>query len=588
MSPKLTSKSSVVAILITLITIAFVSLPNAKRVFATGCFQDSDCPSGYLCDNVGGGNCVTGNTSPTCYRCSGGSNTGFCTQGHPSSCSGSVNGSTLSTSGCGGTGGNCSGNNTTSCTSSGGAVGAIHVSTAPIAACDANNGNPYIDVTWNGDTDCYNATSYSVWHVTGCYVSQCGGAQIAGYSGCSLPGTQIASLGKVFGYKDYSVTSGSLYNISVSGADSSTCSACAAADTRYGGSTAWCNVTAPSCPPGVATSLTSSSACVSSSPQNTVSWNNAGGATSYNLYRDNGAGLYSMLYSGIPQNSTGTTTKVDPSPTAGVTYSYYVVGVNGTGSGLASLTTSVPTQTCAPSAPGTPSLMSSVCSGATPVNTISWADTNTNGYYQVWRAHASDSSDATKIADNLTTKTYADSSSTTSGYSYNYWVKACFSSNDCTSGNGNWLQSATCDTTPPDSATINGFPVPGQTCYPQTAFPLSVSVSAHDAGVGIGSNGISVHLYETDGTFIKDYTTGCSPAVQACNASISIPYTDLITNQPYYLKISATDAVGNGPYNAPGISGNFYANTNCVSPYFSTSGGGDVHSNTRINTPGGP
>lgn len=141
------------------------------------------------------------------------------------------------------------------------------------------------------------------------------------------------------------------------------------------------------------------------------------------------------------------------------------------------------------------------------------------------------------------------------------------------------------DCTAPDSATINGFPAPGKTCYKQTDFPASVSVSAHDDTY---LQAITVHLYNAStNQKVKDYTANNCPTTQSCTTSISIPYSDLTPNQKYYLKVSATDSAGL-TYDNPNLSGNFYSNPSCISAYINTTGGGDVHSNTNVNTPGGP
>jgi hypothetical protein len=224
---------------------------------------------------------------------------------------------------------------------------------------------------------------------------------------------------------------------------------------------------------------------------------------------------------------------------------------------------------------------SSGCSGTAPYNTFSWSGSADAAYYQVTEYSRG------LISGDLTTNSFTDTA-VTPGTQYYYYITAYNTSGSYQIAAPAWLTTAVCDGTRPDSATINGFPAAGKTCYAQTEFPLSISVSAHDAGVGIGASGIVVHLHRSDGVLSANYTGGCSPAAQTCNTSVSIPYSALTPNQQYYLKISATDANGNGPYDNPGQTGSFYANTNCLAPFFNTSGGGDVHSNTRINTPGGP
>ncbi len=65
----------------------------------------------------------------------------------------------------------------------------------------------------------------------------------------------------------------------------------------------------------------------------------------------------------------------------------------------------------------------------------------------------------------------------------------------------------------------------------------------------------------------------------------NVPSSYFTDGQTYGVSVMATDNAGN--VSGWSASQTFSTSTSCVAPYLQTQGG-DVHSNTQINTPGGP
>jgi hypothetical protein len=103
--------------------------------------------------------------------------------------------------------------------------------------------------------------------------------------------------------------------------------------------------------------------------QAALSWNAAGGAASYNVYRGTASGAEALLRSGVTS-----TTFTDAGLTDGTTYYYQVSAVNRAGEGARSAEVSAAPRVAAPAAP---SNLSATVASPSQVN-LTWADNSTS------------------------------------------------------------------------------------------------------------------------------------------------------------------------------------------------------------------
>jgi len=129
-------------------------------------------------------------------------------------------------------------------------------------------------------------------------------------------------------------------------------------------------------------------------------------------------------------------------------------------------------------------------------------------------------------------------------------------------------------------------------CYDPTTLPSTFSVNASDPIPGGSPNEasglkqalLSIQVNSNPST-IRDVTTTCSggPGIWSCSSSF-------VTNPPsangdiYSLIVNTADNAGN---NGTSRTTRFIYKSQCIGPWLQTTSG-DVHSNDKVNTPGGP
>jgi len=129
--------------------------------------------------------------------------------------------------------------------------------------------------------------------------------------------------------------------------------------------------TAPAAPTGIT--------ATGGTKQVTISWSSVTGATSYNIYWSNGAGVTTTSGTKI----TGATSPaVHGSLTAGTTYYYIVTAVNGVGESTPSAQVSAATLTATPTVPAAPTGVTAT-GGSKQVN-VSWSAVSGATFYNIY------------------------------------------------------------------------------------------------------------------------------------------------------------------------------------------------------------
>lgn len=283
-----------------------------------------------------------------------------------------------------------------------------------------------------------------------------------------------------------------------------------------------------------------------------------------------------------------------------------------------------------PSTPTGAGAVSTSCTNNIPTANITWTAPNNVTYYNIYRSGTLIASPTTASICSGGNCSYSDNSSSLSpGASYTYTISACYtygSNTNCSSqSSGATVTASTCDSTPP---TINSITL-AQACYTPnsgatTSWPGSVSANVTDnksvsqVFAKIQQNPFSAPagqcLNLSTGTFSASCTTSDQSCYKsnignfgACKTAADIQLSGGISNN-YSANIASTVFTSGGTtfsapnndytiqYKAVDGSGNltdyatryeFQVENACVAPFIKTQSG-DVHSNTKINTPGGP
>jgi RHS repeat-associated protein len=239
------------------------------------------------------------------------------------------------------------------------------------SGCSGNN--PEISLAWTTATG---ATSYYIYR-----------------NNTYLTSTTATS------YQDSAVIGGTTYFYYIQAVNST-----GATQTGSSGSTPPSNCGGSA--PGPVSWVSISSGCSGNSPEVSLAWTTATGATSYYVYRNN-----SFLTS-----LTGTTYE-DLNVTGGIAYSYYIQAVNSTGATQTAPLSDTPPSNCEGSAPGPVSWMSisSGCNGNSPEISLAWTTaTGANSYY-VYRNNS--------FLTSVASTTFEDVN-VMGGTTYNYYIQA--------------------------------------------------------------------------------------------------------------------------------------------------------------------
>ena len=230
-----------------------------------------------------------------------------------------------------------------------------------------------------------------------------------------------------------------------------------------------------------------------------LNWTAVSGATTYNVKRRTGNGAYSVLTTGVT-----TPNYTDTSVLPGLTYTYTVSSVNGTGEGTAS------NEASATLAPAAPTLSATAGDGQT---TLTWTASTGAVSYNVKRLNDN-------AVTNGTSTTFTDTN-LTNGTTYNYVVSAVNSGGESAASN---QVSATPLTAP--------------------AAPTDLSATAGDAQVNLSwtavSGATSYNLQR--GTASGVYTT--TIAVPSGTPTLTYNDANLSNGTTYYYVVSAVNSAG--------------------------------------------
>jgi hypothetical protein len=244
------------------------------------------------------------------------------------------------------------------------------------------------------------------------------------------------------------------------------------------------SVTAATCiaPPGAfaASAATFCTTGASPAPAVHVTWTASSNAASYIVNR-NGAAYSSSL-------SSGTLALDDLNVTIGQTYTYTVTAANSGGSTLSSASSvTITNATCPAPAPTTPALSeTTVCTGTSPSNHLSWTVSTNATSYIVFRNGGA-------LSSSLPSSTLAyDDNAVVPGQSYSYFVRAANSGGSADSNTINIALPTTICQPPPAPFSLTARAICDISSTPAPVVRLTWTASANATGYTVFRAGTKI------------------------------------------------------------------------------------------------
>ncbi len=221
--------------------------------------------------------------------------------------------------------------------------------------------------------------------------------------------------------------------------------------------------------PGAFTLTSATPACSGSSPQVTLTWTAASGATTYDLYRNG------TLYLGGLSSSTLSFLNTGSNVSAGTTYTYFIRARNSSGT-TDSNSRSATAPTCGVSTPGSFSLTAATpsCDGSSPQITLTWTAASGATTYDLYR-------NGTLYFSGLGSGTLSFinvGSNVTAGTTYTYFIRARNSAGSTDSNSRSATASTSCGVSQPGAFSLTAATTGCDGSSPQITLTWTASAGA--------------------------------------------------------------------------------------------------------------